>query len=50
VSDQEFAANRDLNGGETQLRSKEEYLYYQIFNGIFGDSIPLEEVGRTKYI
>lgn len=40
VSDQEFAANRDLNGGETQLQSTEEYLYYQIFNEIFGDSIP----------
>jgi asparagine synthase (glutamine-hydrolysing) len=49
ISDEEFAAARDL-GIDGQINSKEELLYYRIFKERFGDSIPLSEVGRTKYI
>jgi asparagine synthase (glutamine-hydrolysing) len=49
VSDQEFEDERDLGGGE-QLKSKEELLYYRIFKGIFGDKVPLSEIGRTQFI
>lgn len=49
ISDDDFKSGRHLPGGEI-LRSKEEYLYYQIFNSHFGEKILLEEMGRTKYI
>lgn len=49
ISDEDFALERDL-GHEGQLNSKEELLYYRIFKGQFGNSIPLIEVGRTQHI
>jgi asparagine synthase (glutamine-hydrolysing) len=49
ISDEEFAAECDL-GIEGQLNSKEELLYFRIFKEHFGNSIPLSEVGRTRFI
>lgn len=49
ITEDEFQAERDLNGGD-QLRSKEELLYYRIFKQQFNDNVPLQEIGRTQYI
>jgi asparagine synthase (glutamine-hydrolysing) len=49
VSDQDFEAGRELGPGD-QLNSKEEFLYYRIFKDIFGDKVPLSEIGRTQFI
>jgi asparagine synthase (glutamine-hydrolysing) len=49
ISDSDFEKGRRLPGGD-MLRSKEEFLYYQIFKSHFGDKILIEEMGRTKHI
>lgn len=49
VDDSTFAAERVL-GEAPALRSKEELLYYRIFRQVFGNRIPLDEVGRTAHI
>jgi asparagine synthase (glutamine-hydrolysing) len=49
ISDQEFNRYRTLENG-SNLRSKEELMYYRIFKQYFKDSIPLNEVGRTQHI
>jgi len=46
ITDKEFENNKMLPDGSL-LRSKEEYYYYKIFKDIFGDTIPLNLVGRT---
>jgi len=46
---EEFESDRYLGNGD-KLRSKEELLYYRIFKGHFGDSVPLNEIGRTQDI
>lgn len=49
VPDIEFLHGRDLGNGD-QLNSKEEYLYYQIFQRYFQGKVPLKEIGRTEHI
>ncbi|NYT03821.1 MAG: asparagine synthase B [Candidatus Methanofastidiosa archaeon] len=49
ISNKEFDKEKNI-GKNTILRSKEELLYYRIFNDIFGDSINPETVGRTRSI
>jgi len=49
ISDEEFNAERDIGDGH-QLRSKEELMYYRVFKQHFGDSVPLQEVGRTRHV
>jgi asparagine synthase (glutamine-hydrolysing) len=49
VADDVFENERYLGNGD-QLNSKEELLYYRIFKKHFGDSIPIDEIGRTKHI
>lgn len=49
ISDSDFEKGRNLAGGDL-LRSKEEYLYYKIFQSHFGDKISLDAMGRTKHI
>jgi asparagine synthase (glutamine-hydrolysing) len=49
ITDGEFENARDLQDG-FHLRSKEELFYYRIFGSIFGDRVPLEEMGRTQHI
>ena len=49
IPDDIFTDERDL-GSDGQLNSKEELMYYRIFKNLFGDAIPLSEVGRTQYI
>jgi asparagine synthase (glutamine-hydrolysing) len=49
ISDTEFIRHRDLAQGY-RARSKEELYYYQIFHGIFGDSLDVRSVGRTRSI
>ena len=47
ISDHDFAAERKLPNGET-LNSKEELLYYRIFEENFGKFEDLAWMGRTK--
>jgi len=47
VSDGEFAMNRVLKNG-WRIATKEEYLYYKIFEEQFGALDDLEWMGRTK--
>lgn len=49
ISDSEFQAERDLRYS-FMIRSKEELLYYRVFQRFFGDKVPLDEVGRTQHI
>ena len=49
VTNEEFENERYLGNGD-QLNSKEELLYYRIFKQHFGDSIPIDEIGRTQHI
>jgi asparagine synthase (glutamine-hydrolysing) len=49
ITDQDFVKGRGLGNGD-QLNSKEEYLYYRIFQHYYGDKVPLKEVGRTQHI
>jgi asparagine synthase (glutamine-hydrolysing) len=49
VSDQDYEAGSELGNGD-RLRSKEEFLYYSIFKSLFGDKVPLSEIGRTQHI
>jgi asparagine synthase (glutamine-hydrolysing) len=49
VSDNEFNSYRDISN-ELKLKSKEDYLYYRIFQRNFGDKVPLSEIGRTQHI
>ncbi len=46
ITDKEFESNKKLSDGSL-LRSKEEYYYYKVFKDIFGDTIPLDLIGRT---
>ncbi len=46
IKESDFQKNRRLPDGST-LRSREEFFYYKIFRGLFGDRLPLELVGRT---
>ncbi len=47
ISDAEFARQRTLPNG-WELNSKEELMYYRIFQGHFGDLADLSWMGRTK--
>lgn len=47
VSDSDFAKERILPDG-SELRNKEELLYYRIFSECFGDLQDISFVGRTK--
>ena len=49
ITDNEFSKDRRLGNG-ADLRSKEELLYYRIFQTFFKDSIPLAHIGRTQHI
>jgi asparagine synthase (glutamine-hydrolysing) len=49
ITDGEFQDARVSQDG-FHLRSKEELFYYQIFVSIFGNRVPLEEMGRTQHI
>lgn len=49
VSDEEFEDERYLGNGDL-LNSKEELLYYRIFKKHFGDSVPVQQIGRTQHI
>jgi asparagine synthase (glutamine-hydrolysing) len=49
ISDAEYVEEKDLGLGG-KLRSKEELFYYRIFKSLFGDRVPLEEIGRTKHV
>lgn len=49
ISDEIFLAERDLGHGD-RLRSKEELRYFRIFRKLFGDRVPIQEVGRTRQI
>jgi asparagine synthase (glutamine-hydrolysing) len=49
ISDEEFEKERNLSK-DFRLRSKEELLYYRIFKRLFGDKVPLVEIGRTQHI
>jgi asparagine synthase (glutamine-hydrolysing) len=49
IPDDVFDAERELGNGQP-LFSKEELFYYRIFKKYFGDSVPLNEVGRTQHI
>jgi len=47
ITDHDFAAERELDNGET-LNSKEELLYYRYFKEYFGEFDDLSWMGRTK--
>lgn len=49
ISDTEFIQHQDIVDN-FKLRSKEELFYYQIFQGIFGENLSLDIVGRTRSI
>jgi asparagine synthase (glutamine-hydrolysing) len=49
ISDGEFLRHQDLIT-ESGLRSKEELLYFQIFQSIFGTKLSPTLVGRTRSI
>jgi asparagine synthase (glutamine-hydrolysing) len=49
ITNKEFEKEQNICDNLT-LRSKEELLYYRIFNNIFGDTIRPETVGRTRSI
>ena len=49
ISDAAFERERQVSDLVT-LRSKEELLYYRIFNEQFGDRVPPEVIGRTRSI
>ena len=49
ISDDEFFAERDLGNG-SQIHSKEELRYYQIFKQYYGQRVPLHEMWRTQHI
>jgi asparagine synthase (glutamine-hydrolysing) len=49
ITDEEFENERHLGNGDL-LNSKEELSYYRIFKNHFGDSIPMDEIGRTQHI
>ena len=49
ISDGVFKAERALGNGE-QLRSKEEFYYYQIFQKYYGKSVPLQQIWRTQHM
>jgi len=47
ISDEEFAAERDLGDGIV-INTKEELYYYRIFKDLFGPEVNAALVGRTK--
>lgn len=47
ITDHDFAAERELDNGET-LNSREELLYYRYFKEYFGEFDDLSWMGRTK--
>jgi hypothetical protein len=49
ISDEEFGKNRVVDGG-VELRSKEEMLYFQIFQDAYGSELDAKTVGRTRSI
>jgi asparagine synthase (glutamine-hydrolysing) len=49
ISDTDFEKECEIGYG-MPLRSKEELLYYRIFRSLFGDKIPIDEIGRTRPI
>ncbi len=49
ISDAAFERERCISD-DVVLRSKEELLYYRIFDEMFGDRIPPEVIGRTRSI
>lgn len=49
TSEEEFDKERDLSK-DFRIRSKEDLLYYLIFKNIFGDKVPLVEIGCTQHV
>lgn len=49
ISDAEFTQHEDAVN-KLELRSKEELFYYQIFQGLFGEVLSLDMIGRTRSI
>jgi asparagine synthase (glutamine-hydrolysing) len=49
ISDKEFAEQRVVGSG-LELRSKEELLYFQIFQDAYGSELDAKMVGRTRSI
>lgn len=49
ISDVEYQKQNDLID-LVGIRSKEEYLYYQIFNDLFGETLSSTVIGRTRSI
>jgi asparagine synthase (glutamine-hydrolysing) len=49
ISDDEFRRQTGAHP-ELNLRSKEELYYYYLFRDAFGESYPLELVGRTHSV
>lgn len=49
ISDTEFVQHEDIID-KVGLRSKEELFYYQIFQGVFGEDLSLDIIGRTRSI
>jgi asparagine synthase (glutamine-hydrolysing) len=49
ISDAAFEQERRVSD-DVVLRSKEELLYYRVFDEMFGDRVPPEVIGRTRSI
>lgn len=49
ITDEEFLKNRVVGDG-IELRSKEEMYYYHIYNSIYGDTMDIAMVGRTRSV
>jgi asparagine synthase (glutamine-hydrolysing) len=49
ISDSEYQREMRLGLGGN-LRSKEELLYFRIYQSFFGERVPIEEIGRTKHV